>query len=267
MRFALLFAASFLPVLTAQSFEVASIRKGQPLPAQGGVDVTLRGGPGTNDPTHVRWNYVCLGSLVNAGFSVRSYQVSSSVGLCSETFDIAATLPESATKEDLRAMWRNLLVERFGMVAKVEKREFDGYELVRGGESAKLQETTLPPEEQAVVGRLENGEFKGAGIVNYTRFANGVTTSQLVAKARTMADLAGFLAGELGMAVVDATGLGGRYDFEFEFAPRNSRARAQDTGQDVVSAMGEALGLRLRKAPVVLDCVVIEKIERTPTEN
>lgn len=263
---ALFITTIFLPAIVGQSFEVASIRKGKALPPEGGVDVALRGGPGTNDPTHVRWNFVCVGSLVNAAFGVRTFQISSQTSLCAQTYDIAATVPEGATKADLREMWRKLLVERFGMVARVEKKDFDGQELVVGRGGHKLVETMLPEEEQSVVGHLENGTFKGAGIVNYTRFANGVTTSNLVAKARSMADLAGFLS-ELGLPVVDATGLGGKYDFEFEYAPRNSRAKAQDTGVDVVTAMGEALGLRLQKAQVALDYVVIEKMEREPTEN
>jgi uncharacterized protein (TIGR03435 family) len=102
----------------------------------------------------------------------------------------------------------------------------------------------------------------------------------------TMATLARFLANSLDRPVHDFTGLTGTYDIDLSWAPdptidrpspfwEATRAASADAGIDlpaaptatVFNAIRDSLGLRLepRKEPV--EMLVIDHVERIPSEN
>src|SRR5579862_4042798 len=262
-----------LSAIGGQSFEVASIRASPPYPVQGGVSTAIRGGPGTEDPSHIRWSFASLRNIVDAAYAIRPNQVTGPSFLDTLIFDITATVPEGTARTQVREMWRNLLVERFGMVARVERKEFDGeqLEINRGGH--KLQGTKLPDAEQPERPTIENGILKGPGFAVAYRNNAGTTTATVMAKAQSLSGLVNLLVSELDEPVIDKTGLSGKYDFEFDFTPRSLRVRTaaavppMDTNVDIVSAIDQYLGLRISKTKIVMDHVVIEKIDRKPTEN
>ena len=97
-----------------------------------------------------------------------------------------------------------------------------------------------------------------------------------------MASLTNMLAARLGRPVVGQTGLKGNYDFDLDYTPDEGPrmspggggeiqiASASTPGADGVSllnAVQSQLGLKLeaRKGPVEL--IVVDHIEKTPTEN
>jgi uncharacterized protein (TIGR03435 family) len=79
--------------------------------------------------------------------------------------------------------------------------------------------------------------------------------------------------------VVDTTGLAGRYDFDLEFAPDDSRgmitvpatsgAGAPSVAEPVASIYSsiQQLGLKLEARKVPLDAIVVDAAEKTPTGN
>ena len=77
-----------------------------------------------------------------AAYHVDYFQVSSKTPIDRETFDLEANVPEeNATREQFRAMLRNLLEERFHLKAHVESREFAAYELVVAKSGLKMKES------------------------------------------------------------------------------------------------------------------------------
>jgi uncharacterized protein (TIGR03435 family) len=68
--------------------------------------------------------------------------------------------------------------------------------------------------------------------------------------------------GALDRPVIDATGLTGKYDFVFE-------SGREGAGADVVSYADalKALGLKLEPTKHTYDVLVVDHVERTPTEN
>jgi uncharacterized protein (TIGR03435 family) len=66
----------------------------------------------------------------------------------------------------------------------------------------------------------------------------------------------------LSTAVLDQTGLTGKYDFEIEYP------RGDDSSQcsDVVSAVKQ-LGLKVEKYKGPVEFLVVDHIEKRPTEN
>ena len=90
-----------------------------------------------------------------------------------------------------------------------------------------------------------------------------------------MAELADTLANLLGQRVVDHTGLSALYDLQLKWTPDGSPQphAGADPGAtaepelSVFTALQEQLGLRLESQKLTADVVVVDHIEREPTEN
>jgi uncharacterized protein (TIGR03435 family) len=68
---------------------------------------------------------------------------------------------------------------------------------------------------------------------------------------------------------VDHSGLTGVYDAKLMFSGGSSASPgdASEPAPDIFSALEKQLGLKLQKTKAPLDVIVIDKIDRTPTEN
>ena len=79
-----------------------------------------------------------------------------------------------------------------------------------------------------------------------------------------MAELAEGLAGAAGRPVFDKTGIEGRYFCAVQYSQIGN-----DAGQapDIFGALQQQLGLRLEPARSVVETLVVDHMERTPTEN
>ena len=115
--------------------------------------------------------------------------------------------------------------------------------------------------------------------------------ARFIAQQQTMQDLAGRLTNQLSRTVTDATALKAKYDFTLTFSPEgmngpmgplpppppvpgggeeSRKAAALPEAEpllDIFGAIQAQLGLRLepKKGPVEL--IVIDHVEKTPTEN
>ena len=127
-----------ISVLHGQSFEAASIKLSTPKSERGS-----QGGAGSSRYSFHR------GSLLDflaIGFDVEYRQVSGKVDFDKVDFDLDATLPPGTTRQQLHAMIRNLLAERFHLKQHIETREFSGYELVVAKTGHKLLPEGTAPE-------------------------------------------------------------------------------------------------------------------------
>jgi uncharacterized protein (TIGR03435 family) len=256
-----------------QSFEVASIRASAP-PGNGRFNIGMKGGPGTRDPGRFICDLCNLSMLVTAAFDIKNFQLTGPSSLNTERFDVAATIADGATKEQFRMMLQNLLAERFKMTVHHEKKEMAVYELVVAKGGPKLKESVEEP-----AGRDEAGN----GPTMTFRFGGGASTYN--AKGQTMEQLANMLANRVGKPVTDGTGLTGKYDYSLTFAmdvagmmakqgiavpPPSSGVVAPtadpDSGPTIFSAV-QALGLKLEQKKGMVDIVVVDHIEKVPTEN
>ncbi len=84
--------------------------------------------------------------------------------------------------------------------------------------------------------------------------------------ADTMEHLAQMLASQLQAPFQDATGLTGKYDFTLKWLPNSLRPDA-DLGLSLEAALPEQLGLTLRHTKGQVEVLVVDHIEKTPTEN
>jgi uncharacterized protein (TIGR03435 family) len=69
--------------------------------------------------------------------------------------------------------------------------------------------------------------------------------------------------------VVDKTGIDGVYDFELSWA--NEDLNSTDAGADALpslfAVLQEKIGVRLQPQKVPVEIVVVDRVERVPTEN
>jgi len=284
------------------TFEVASVKPAAPPESGGRMFMGGRGGPGTPDPGRITWTNATLKILLTIAYDVKNYQVNGPAWIDTERYDIIAKVPDGATKEQVNVMWQNLLKERFGMVLHHESKEFQVSELVVAKGGAKLKETELdpnapplapPPPPSGPPGppKLDkNGfpEMNGPGLMIMIQpGAAGGPVAHMGARAQPISGLATMLGNQLNRPVVDKTGLTGKYDFNLEYtpdmnglpglpppppglagpAPAPPPTEASAPGSNLAAAIEQQLGLRLVSGKAKLDVVVVDKAEKTPSEN
>ena len=261
-------------------FEVASVRPAAPFPGapSGGVPVfPIKGGIGTSDPGQITYRGVWLPTLINTAYSLRNFQLSGPTWLREERYDIVAKIPAGATPEQFNLMLQNLLRERFNLSFHRESRTFPVYALTLGKNGAKLKESSKaaepPPPAGTVIGGADDKGFPSlppgySGVV--ARPANGrlYMTGQRVSLAKLTPSLENRMGG-VDRPIVDETGLTGEYDFKLEFEWRRPGAvdTASDPAPSVFSALEKELGLKLEEKRLPFDVLVIDRLDKVPTEN
>ncbi len=247
---------------THPAFEAASIRPAAPQ-AQGS---SMRGGPGSSDPGRIAYSNVQLVAILMAAYDVRSIQIHGPAWINTQRYDLAATLAAGSTAAQLQEMLRDLLAQRFRLVAHEVTRSIDGYELSITKNGPKLRppheagfEESLPPSFRALSPGAQNLLLMSGSLTTRTR-------DYLARRGGTMAQLAERI--PLDGPVVDRTGLTGEYDYYVEFAPPSlDLAAADDPAPSIFTAFPEQLGLRLDQKKIALRVVVIDHAERFPEGN
>ena len=219
------------------TFEVASVKLTPP-PLDGRVSISIGGDAGRID-----WQGVPLKFIIARAYEVQDFQVSGPDWLATQRFEVMAKFPPGATEKQVPEMLRALLADRFKLSIHKESKEMqiDSLTIAKGGLKVK------PVDSDSGQVRIGSGriELRGAPI------------SQLSA----------LLARLLDRPVLDQTGASGNYDFRFEFTPEGAPPSGDNPKPSLFTALQEQAGLKLesKKAPVEL--VVVDRVEKLPTEN
>ena len=188
-----------------------------------------------------------LKTLIERAYSVKPFQVAGPNWMEAVHFDIVAKYPAETKATDRPAMLRTLLEDRFKLATHRESKDMPGYALVTAKSGFKLK-----PVEPGDSGTDHNG-----GRVHTMK-----------AKKLSMPELAEFVARMMGEVVVDETRIAGVYDFELRWSNED-----QTNGTEVPQApplptvLQETLGLRLQPRKVPVEMVVVDHVERVPSEN
>ena len=188
-----------------------------------------------------------------------------------DRFDITATLPEGSAVNQVPAMLRAMLADRFKLVAHSEMRDAPTYALVMlrtdGRFGPQLRRAPVDCEAAAAAGQIPAPPKPGE---------RGLCASEvggeIVGRGQRLTALARTLSLFVGRPVVDRTGLTGGFDFDLRFpeldTPTQGRSGgpAADGGGGIFAAVQEQLGLRLESSRGPLEFVVIDSIAH-PTEN
>ena len=275
-------------------FEVASVKPSPPYDPAAGMRVRMSGGPATNDPGRLTIENFSLPNLITAAYDIRPYQLSAPNLSNTETFNISAKVPDGTTKEQFHVMLQNLLAERFRMVVHHEQKEIPVFELVvaKGGPkmtpSQKSSGDSAPPPPLPPDAPRPGPPTLGSDGYPILGSGQGSSMAMMNGRARmraineSMEKFASMLAGQTGRPVQDRTGLEGEYDFGLywsaEGAGRSAPSSAAngaalpavadlDPGPTLIEAIQDQLGLKLQQTKGQIDVVVVDHVEKTPTEN
>ena len=179
----------------------------------------------------------------------REYTIYGPDFLTAEHFDIDATFPSDTPPAKVREMMQTMLADRFKLALHKETRQLPMYSLAVAKGGPKIHAAAMG--EGRTSGRP--GHFEATGI--------------------TMQKLADLIAKQAGRPVSDATGLQGVFDFTLEWDPQaDLRVGAADAagsgpGASIFTALQEQLGLRLEGGKGPVEVLVVDRMEKMPTEN
>jgi len=188
--------------------------------------------------------------IVSQAYKVRRSQISGPDWIETERFDITAKIPAGAGRDQVPLMLQALLADRFKLTLHRETKDLPIYALVIAKNGPKFKTS------ESETGISSNSNRKH---------------SHVTAKV-SMHGFAEFLSEEAGRPVVDQTGLSGSYDLTLDWASPDlapGDAPANDTTADpsLFTALQEQLGLKLDPTKGPVEMLVIDRAERTPTEN
>ena len=243
-------AALFVTALCAQTqppkapaFEVASVKRGSDGGPAGDIPRNLDDSPG-----HFAMRNVPLRFAIEWAYDLKDFQVVGPEWIkVDERYDIIANAPGRATNDQMRIMLQTLLAERFGMKSHFEKREMLVYALLPGKGEPKLAKPD-PNAPQTLGGGADGVEFH-----NFPLFR-----------------LTFLLTRRMDRPALDLTGIQGNFDYKVDIsglgrAPGSSGYDGE--GRSIFQAIQDDLNLKLepRKHPV--DVLVIDSVNKAPTQN
>jgi uncharacterized protein (TIGR03435 family) len=236
----------------------------------------MRGGPGTSDTGRIVFTNVTLMSVLLRAYDVKPYQATGPDWSSSERYDITAKIPPGATKEQFNLMLQRLLAERFHLALHHETREVQGYELVGGKGGPKLKPSTevgpdVQPTEEPKTDANGFPRLSAPGLVMMEGLHGTAVVSFLTARAQPLSALVEMLIKEFRLPITDKTGLTGKFDFTLEFAPEAPGAlppeAPDESAPNLITAIPRQLGLKLDPKKIPVDILVIDRADKSPTEN
>ena len=230
------------------SFEVVVIKPvPQPVPAINGPAATDCFGMKI-DAGRVRICGYSLVALLSSAFRVDRRQIVAPAFAPTQFFEVQATLPEGATRDQVPDMLQTMLAERFKLSYHRESREYpiDFLKVGRNGMKLPRLPDGTPPSHRSTP--LPDGGW------------HIIQVGKLSSLFPVMNSFGGF-------QIVDETGLDGIYSWVQEQQPVRPGMNNQEAVQQAFRDMLDAAGMKLETRKVPKDTIVVDHLEKAPTEN
>jgi uncharacterized protein (TIGR03435 family) len=223
------------------AFEVASIKPN----VSGSRGSSTHSAPGGE----IIMENISLKQVVMMAYDVRNFTFSGPDWMDTVRFDIVAKPPSPVNRDEMKILIRSLLAERFKLVVHRETKTLSAYELVVAKGGLKIKEVEPGP------GGANSNTNGGKAILNAQRV--------------TMARFADLLGTRLDRPVVDKTDVPGAFDIKVEWTVDQNASEDSDppAGPTIFTALQEQIGLRLAAQKLPVEIVVVDRVEKLPTEN
>jgi uncharacterized protein (TIGR03435 family) len=216
--------------------------------------------------------------------------------LDSDRFDVVAKADTKTTDDDLRAMFKNVLVERFALKVHVETRSLPIYALTMARADRQLGPNLHATDCKSFssgsgpcgLGPAVQGPPPGAGRDGGVFFSNdggrggggggggsaSVGTSAAgssMSMSGPISALAGMLSRDVNRPVVDRTGLTGSFQLKLSYTMPGARAPADGDSTprapELFTALQEQLGLKLEATRGPVEVLVIDGAEHPKNDD
>ncbi|HEY7188968.1 MAG TPA: TIGR03435 family protein [Vicinamibacterales bacterium] len=279
----LLLVPAVVSAQTTPTFEVASVRPSADQVSQASVGVHI-------DGSQVRIVGLPLKLYVGMAYGLKPQQIAGPDWLGQPRFDLAAKIPDGASLLQLPQMFQALLADRFQMKSHRETKEFSVFALTVTKDGFKLQPSPSTPEAPSdkppAVTVTAGGNASGSGADLGRGSSFSLANNRVEIHKMTMLQIAELLTRLSDRPVIDATGIAGAYDLSLEMTPEDFmgvQIRGGLNNGAIIPAQAlrlldnaaldpftnalqkSGLSLESRKAP--LEVLVIDSIQKAPTEN
>ncbi len=192
-----------------------------------------------------------------------------------DRFDVVAKVPPDTSADTQKLMLQALLKERFKLVAHEETKPIPSWALAVG-KKPLMKEADGSGETGCKLQTGARQEGGGSFFIdlngNRTQINMGPGgTLQYSCRNVTMADFAQGLGGMVGALintpVTDQTGLKGKWTFDLKYSMAFVLPMAGAGERITLREAIEKLGLKLEEVPIPKGVLVVDKVERKPTEN
>jgi uncharacterized protein (TIGR03435 family) len=256
---------------TAQAppaFEVASVKLNKSGTTQANAGML---------PNGVNFVNLPLRGIIQLAYGIN--QPSKLVGVpdwaVSERYDITARAAGPITQEERRLMLQALLADRLKLVARLEKREVTILALILARNDGKLGKNLVESKGCIAPGNAAAKQAPPAGAETSICGPRTGGFGRVILIGTPIQQFTSLLALALGRTIVDKTGLTGRYDIDLTYTPEqpipagiNLPGPAPDpNGPTIYTALREQLGLKLESQKDLEEILVIDHVERQPSEN
>jgi uncharacterized protein (TIGR03435 family) len=272
MKILITSALACCAAMAQSTFEVASIKPADPQP-MGRISVGM-----STDAGMLRYTNVSLKDCIRVAYRVKDFQVEGPDFIGDTRFNITAKLPEGASEKQVPEMLQALLADRFKLTLHRETKDHAIYALVADKGGAKLKPAEVPTGDAAPQPG-SGGRGGGRGSMMMSMGPDGLHAK---AASATLAGLGEMLSRFADRPIVDMTGIQGQYDFDLQFTPENMRgmpgggmhggpggpggeAPAESGGTIFDAVQKYGLKLEPRKAP--MEILIVDHMEKAPTEN
>jgi uncharacterized protein (TIGR03435 family) len=234
----------------APDFDVASVRPAAPVDERG---AKTRPHHIHTTPGNVVMKNVDIGEAIRWAYNVEKYQVTGPVWMDDTHFDIVAKAAGPATDGQMRVMMQTLLANRFHLTIHRENKEMAGVALLVGKSGSKLKAS----------------EDQGESV-----FEPVPQKIRINMRHMSMQEFASLLSEPMRKPVIDLTEIKGTFDFTIDgsnyapppYAPGQGRDEPDEVYM-VTRALQDQLGLKLEPRKFTIDMVVVDRLEKVPTEN
>jgi uncharacterized protein (TIGR03435 family) len=196
-----------------------------------------------------------MSDLIAAAWGVEhSYVFGGPNWLDMDRFDIIARAPADTSPLTLKLMLQSLLAQRFQLAVHMDQKAMPAYVLSMGSRKPNLRESNSgPPGCQRQPQPAEAGPIPA--------ICRGLTMTAFAAQ------LSGAAGDYLNAPVVDNTSLEGTWDFTLKWTPRGRLAGAGADGINIFDAIDKQLGLKLEAKQMPTPVLVVDSVNRKPTDN
>ena len=225
------------------AFDVASIRASD-----------ARGESLQREPASITMRNNRLASIIAWAYDVEEYQLSGPTWMNDARFDVIAKSAGEVKEPEQRRMMQKLLADRFRLAVHRQTREMTALILTVAKTGSKLEPGNPDDASNFTTGKMN-----------------------LTGKNATIAQLAHFFSHEIHIPVIDQTGLTGKYNYFLDINAYVTEEIRKSEGPNggpppeassiVAQAVQAQLGLKLDSRKAAVEVVVVDHLERTPTDN
>jgi uncharacterized protein (TIGR03435 family) len=181
-----------------------------------------------------------------------------------DRFDVIAKAPPNSTPEKLKPMLQGLLADRFKLAIHNDTRPIPGYVLASGKGKPKLKEAEPSGRSGCEMQPLPRSAAPTPGqfVIPTTALScHNITMEAFATSLRGMADA------YFRTPVTDSTGLKGSWDFDLKWTPKIVLYLAGADGITIFDAVDKQLGLKLEEQNVLVPAIVVDQVNKKPTDN